>query len=88
MVAFGVTPAAVACRYCARPISALSGQTIELFDMFLGDLNGATSMPRWRSAPHRPVTSADFPASELVPVSRIPVIGMPFVMANVSGPAC
>ena len=30
----GVTLAALACRYCARPISDPSGQTIELFDMF------------------------------------------------------
>ena len=29
-----VTLAALACRYCARPISDPSGQTIELFDMF------------------------------------------------------
>ena len=66
------TPAAWACRYCARPISAPSAQTIELFDMFCA-LNGATETPCRASARQIPVTSRDLPASEEVPATRIPL---------------
>ena len=66
------TPAAWACRYWARPISAPSAQTIELFDMFCA-LNGATETPRRASTRQIPVTSSDLPASEDVPATRIPL---------------
>ena len=73
------TPAAWACRYCARPISP-SAQTIELFDMFCA-LNGATEIPRRASARQIPVTSSDLPASEDVPATRIPLAD-PWVLAT------
>ena len=47
-------------------------QAIELLDMFCA-LNGATSIPRRRSARHRPVTTSDFPASEDVPAITTPL---------------
>ncbi len=72
MADVGSTWAAWACRYCARPISAPSLQTIELLDMFCA-LNGATSRPRRRSARHSPVTTSDFPASEDVPAITTPL---------------
>jgi hypothetical protein len=74
----GSTRAASACRYCARPISAPSAQTIELFDMFWA-LYGATSIPRRRAARHSPVTTSDLPASDEVPHTRTPLTGnLPF----------
>jgi hypothetical protein len=68
----GARPAACACRYCARPISAPSPHTQELFDMFWA-LNGATGTPRRARARHNPVTTSDFPASEDVPAIRTPL---------------
>jgi len=65
------TPAACAWRYCARPISDPSSQTMELFDMFWL-LKGATRMPARDHARHSPVTTRDLPASELVPVTSNP----------------
>ncbi len=41
----GVTRAATACRYCARPISNPSGVTAALLLMFCA-LNGATRRPQ------------------------------------------
>ena len=73
MADVGLTPAAVACRYWARPISEPSAHTIELFDMFWA-LKGTTSMPRRRATRHKAVTTRDLPASEDVPATRIPVI--------------
>ena len=66
------TPAAWACRYWARPISAPSAQTMELLDMFCA-LNGATETPRRASARQSPVTTSDLPASEEVPATRSPL---------------
>ena len=68
MAASAGIPAAAACIACARPISAPSGATIELLDMFCA-LNGATRIP-WRAS-HRqiPAVSTDFPASDVVPAT-------------------
>ena len=66
------TPAACAWRYCARPISEPSRQTIEWFDMF-GAVYGATDRPRRARTRHSPVTTRDFPASEEVPVISSPL---------------
>ncbi len=63
-------PAAAACIACARPISAPSGVTAELFDMFCA-LNGATETPCRCSQRHRPATRTLLPASEVVPATRI-----------------
>jgi len=47
--------------------------TTELLDMFCA-LNGATRIPLRASNLHRPATTTDFPASELVPAtSRAPL---------------
>src|SRR5882672_1871733 len=68
--ASGGTPAASACRTCARPISDPSAQTPALFDMFCA-LKGATRSPR--RANHRQSAAArnDFPASLLQPRTMI-----------------
>src|SRR5215469_3693728 len=71
------TPQALACIACARPISAPSGATTELLDMFCA-LNGATRTP-WRASQRQiPAVSTDLPASEAVPaISSDPaVIGL------------
>src|ERR1700691_1117567 len=62
------TPAAAACIACARPISAPSGATIELLDMFCA-LNGATRTP-WRASQRQiPAVMTDLPASDVVPAT-------------------
>src|SRR5882757_27224 len=53
---------------CARPISPPSVVTAELFDMFCA-LNGATRMPLRANSRHRPATTIDFPASDVVPAT-------------------
>ena len=73
MADVGLTPAAVAWRYWARPISEPSAHTIELFDMFWA-LKGTTSTPRRRATRHKAVTTRDLPASDDVPATRIPVM--------------
>ena len=65
------SPAAWACRYWARPISAPSTQTMELLDMFWA-LKGATATPRRASSRQSPVTTSDLPASEEVPATSSP----------------
>ena len=73
--ASGSMPAAVACMAWARPISAPSGVTKELRDMFWA-LNGATRTPCLASQRHSPAVSTLFPASEVVPAtSRPPFTG-------------
>ncbi len=62
----GSTPAARACKACARPISPPSTVTAALFDMFCG-LNGSTRRPRRMAARARPVTMSDLPTSEPAP---------------------
>ena len=62
----GSSPAARACKACARPISPPSAQTAALLDMFCG-LNGATRMPRRRASRHSPATMTDLPTFEPVP---------------------
>src|SRR5690349_13580344 len=70
----GSSPAARAWIAWARPISPPSTVTTELLDMFCA-LNGATRTPRRANNRHRPATTTDFPASELVPAtSNAPVI--------------
>ena len=77
--ASGSMPAAVACMAWARPISAPSGVTKELRDMFWA-LNGATRTPCLASQRHSPAVSTLFPASEVVPAtSRPPFTGGPLV---------
>ena len=71
MAVVGSSRAACAWRYCARPISPPSRQTIELFDMFCA-LKGATFTPRRARARHRPATTTDLPASDDVPATRRP----------------
>ena len=65
----GSARAANACTHCARPISAPSAVTIELFDMFCA-LNGATDSPRRAKARHSAVVTTVLPASEVVPATR------------------
>ena len=68
MAASAGIPAAAACIACARPISAPSGATIELLDMFCA-LNGATRTP-WRASQRQiPAVRTDFPASDVVPAT-------------------
>ena len=62
------TPAAAACIAWARPISAPSGATIELFDMFCA-LNGATRTPCRASQRQIPAVMTDLPASDVVPAT-------------------
>src|ERR1700752_1783445 len=70
----GASPAARACTACARPISPPSLVTAELLDMFCA-LNGATRMPLRANSRHRPATTIDFPASDVVPAtSSAPLI--------------
>src|SRR5579875_2313306 len=64
----GCRPAARACMAWARPISPPSTVTTELLDMFCA-LNGATRSPLRASNRHRPATTMDLPASELVPAT-------------------
>jgi hypothetical protein len=71
IAASGSTPAAQACTAWARPISAPSRVTIELFDMFWA-LNGATFTPRLASQRHRPAVTTLLPASEVVPATSSP----------------
>src|SRR4051794_13671819 len=66
MAASGTTPAAAAWAACARPISCPDGVTTELSDMFWA-LNGATRTPRRASTRHRPATTVDLPALDVVP---------------------
>src|SRR3954453_18891346 len=65
----GARPAARACMACARPISPPSTVTAELLDMFCA-LNGATRIPLRDNSRHRPATTIDFPASDVVPATR------------------
>ena len=69
--ASGSMPAASACMAWARPISAPSGVTKELSDMFWA-LNGATRTPCRASQRHSPAVSTLFPASEVVPATSSP----------------
>src|SRR5215217_3747499 len=70
----GARPAARACMACARPISPPSTVTAELLDMFCA-LNGATRIPLRDNSLHRPATTIDFPASDVVPAtSSAPLI--------------
>src|SRR5262245_54639546 len=62
----GSTPAAKACKACARPISPPSIVTAALFDMFCG-LKGSTRKPRRLAARARPATMSDLPTSEPAP---------------------
>src|SRR6266478_1681921 len=68
--ASGRTPAASACRTCARPISDPSAQTPALFDMFCA-LNGATRSPRRANHRQSAAVRNDFPASLLQPRTMI-----------------
>ena len=68
MAASAGTPAAAACIAWARPISAPSGATIELLDMFCA-LNGATRTPRRASQRQIPAVMTDLPASDVVPAT-------------------
>src|SRR3954452_4223920 len=69
----GSRPAARACTACARPISPPSTVTAELLDMFCA-LNGATRMPLRAKSRHRPATTIDLPASDVVPaISSAPL---------------
>ena len=78
IAASGSARAAIACTHWARPISAPSTVTIELFDMFCA-LYGATRRPRRANARHRPVVTTDLPASDVVPAtSSEPVTSAPF----------
>src|SRR5690242_4463733 len=52
----------------ARPISPPSTVTAELLDMFCA-LSGATRSPLRVSSRHRPATTIDLPASEVVPAT-------------------
>ena len=70
----GTAPAACACRYWARPISAPSRQTIELFDMFCA-LNGATRSPCRARNRQIPAVTRDLPASDEVPATSSPRAG-------------
>src|SRR5690606_35103463 len=71
IAASGIARAATAWIHWARPISAPSLVTIELFDMFCA-LNGATRRPRRDKDRQIPVTTTDFPASEVVPATSRP----------------
>src|SRR6266851_1384112 len=77
--ACGLMRAAIACTYCARPISSPSGVTAALLLMFCA-LNGATRTPwlaRWR---HSAVTRNDLPASLVQPmimIGRLPIQLLP-----------
>src|SRR6185437_8953857 len=62
----GATPAAMACKACARPISPPSIVTALFKAMFCG-LNGATRTPSRLSRRHSAATTVLFPASEVVP---------------------
>ena len=64
--AWGATPAARACTAWARPISAPSGVTQELLDMFW-DLKGATFSPRRDRLRHRAAATVLLPAWDEVP---------------------
>ena len=66
MSALGSMPAAAACTAWARPISAPSGHTAALFDMFCA-LNGATRTPRRAKIRHSAAVSRLLPTEELVP---------------------
>src|SRR5690348_6759217 len=70
--AWGVTRAAKAWRYCARPISAPSGVTAALLLIFCA-LKGATRSPRSTKCRHSAVTRNDFPASLVHPMIMIGV---------------
>ena len=67
----GARPAACACRYCARPISAPSPHT-QVVRHVLGFERSDRDAPA-REARHNPVTTSDFPASEDVPAIRTPL---------------
>jgi len=66
MAVSGSTPAATAWIHWARPISAPSVVTTEFSDMFC-PLKGATDTPARARSRHRPATTVDLPASEVVP---------------------
>src|SRR3982074_1311624 len=85
----GASPAARACMACARPISPPSVVTAELLDMFCA-LNGATRMPLRANSRHRPATTIDFPASDVVPAtSSAPLMNAPNVRpVRTSGRRC
>src|SRR5215472_5771607 len=68
MAASAGTRAAAACIACARPISAPSGVTMELLDMFCA-LNGATRTPCLASHRQIPAVSTHLPASDAVPAT-------------------
>lgn len=62
----GSIPAAIACAYCARPISPPPKQTAALFDIFCA-LKGATRTPRRAKRRHSPATNVLFPTPDAVP---------------------
>ncbi len=66
MATSSTAPAATAWTHWARPSSPPSAVTMALSDMFW-PLKGATATPRRASTRHSPVTTVDFPASEVVP---------------------
>jgi hypothetical protein len=78
IAASGSARAATAWIHWARPISAPSAVTIELFDMFCA-LNGVTLTLRRARARHRPVVTTVLPASEVVPSTiRLPLTERPY----------
>ena len=80
MAASGITPHACACSHCARPISAPSGQTIELLDMFWA-LNGATDTPVRESQRQIPEVTRLLPASDVVPATSRPLATTTVILA-------
>ena len=72
IAASGSARQALAWTHWARPISAPSRQTMELFDMFCA-LNGATRTPCRASHRHSAAVTRLLPASEVVPATSRPL---------------